>query len=242
MPEHDAEPVLPPLSDAPVVSVCKRSKQYLVVAHGAADRLRAAAAADDHPHRRDDQYRAMVVFACAGVDRVCKSLIEDAVPAMASVSLSPEKEVSKFAERYLAPSGVLSISHLAKVLVDPYGTREALLRAYRDDLVGDSLQSVEQMFRVEGALQLDAGYVKSRRAELAETFRVRNLIVHEMDLDREAPAGHRHQRETETYVAHAGQALALADHVVHATSDRVLSLYRMHEHAWAVPPEDQELL
>jgi hypothetical protein len=65
---------------AAVEACCRRARTYLSVARAVAHRILLSARAEDHPLQRDDLLRSMLVFACAGMDRSCKALVQDAFP------------------------------------------------------------------------------------------------------------------------------------------------------------------
>lgn len=202
---------------------CRRAQTFLQTAHGTTSRLFESAEGEAHPLHAEDLRRSALVFACAGMDRVCKALIEDALPELTKLSSTAEDDLAKWAERHLAPGGVLHPAALSKVLMSPYIPRDALLMSLVEELTGDSLQSVEQLFRIGNFMRVPAETIRTRRAALTETFQVRNLIVHEMDLAREGTTGERNRREPEIYLGLAGYALDVADALTCATSQVIVA-------------------
>lgn len=168
----------------------------------------------------------MLVFACAGMDRACKALVEDAFRALADLDLSVEESLAKYVTRRITPGGVVDSAALSRVLLSPWNPRHALLADFVNDLTGDSLQSVSQLFRVYAALRVQDGYVRERKEVLSRTFAARNEIVHEMDLVTTDGRPDRRLRNDDELVFMASGALAVADHLLHATSEVILARAR----------------
>jgi hypothetical protein len=201
---------------------CRRAANFLGAADAAARRLLASAEREDHPFTREDLLKAALIFACAGMDRTSKALVEEALPKLADLDREVAERFVKFASRRLAPGGSLDVALLSRLLLDPRTPRQGLLQTFVDDLTGDSMQSVQQLFRVFSALGLSEEYAKKNRTELARTFAARNQIVHEMDLVTEESGAHvRRARAEEDYLAMIDAALAVADHLIEATSELI---------------------
>jgi hypothetical protein len=205
---------------------CRRARTYLSVARAAAHRLLLSAEVEDHPAQRDDLLRSMLVFACAGMDRSCKALVEDAFPALARMDEMVEDSLAKFAAQHMSQGPGLSASAIAQLLLDPRSPREALLGEFVKKLTGDSLQSVGQLFKVCAALRVPDGYFKQHDGDLREVFNARNAVVHEMDIasgadDTLKENVQRTKRSQDEYVVMASGALSAANYLVKAASDAV---------------------
>lgn len=205
---------------------CRRARTYLSVARAVSQRLLLSAEVEDHPAQRDDLLRSMLVFACAGMDRACKALIEDAFPALARMDEMVEDFLAKFAAQHMSQGPGISASAIAQLLLDPRSPREALLGEFVKRLTGDSLQSVGQLFKVCAALRVADGYFKQHNGELREVFNARNAIVHEMDIvsgadDTVKENVQRAKRTQEEYVAMANGALSAANYLVKSASEAV---------------------
>lgn len=203
-----------------------RAQTYLTVASNVAERLLRSARTEEHAMQRDDLLRSMLVFACAGMDRSCKALVEDALPALAMMDTTVEEFMEKFATRFVSVGNELRPDAIARLLLDPYSPREALIRAMVEDLTGDSLQSVDQLFKIWSALRLPNAYLTHNRDALREAFRARNAIVHEMDIVRggtDTKKRHvdRASRTEETYVTMANAALAVASELISNTAQAI---------------------
>lgn len=160
-----------------------------------------------------DLLRAMLVFACAGVDAAMKALIEDALPTLAGAGEVVQETLDRFAQRYMAPGGVLNPGALATVLAHAESPRVAIIQEFIDDLTGGSLQSSEQLKSVCAALGIRDDELYRDIADLGPVFRARNEIVHELDL---SPEGrfNRRQRPIGEMVGMANQAFDVAQRVI----------------------------
>jgi hypothetical protein len=137
---------------------------------------------------QQDLLRAMLLFACAGLDSAVKQIIEDAMPRLALQQEKAKAELQKFAARRLRrgedPDGgtALDATFLSQVLVG--NPHENLIESFKDELTARSMQSVEQMNRVAAALGIaDGENVTAAIGELGGTFRIRNEIAHRMDIN-----------------------------------------------------------
>ncbi|HUR06132.1 MAG TPA: hypothetical protein VM347_26535 [Nonomuraea sp.] len=175
----------------------------------------------------------MLVFACAGMDRACKALVEDGFPELAKMDDSVEEYLAGFAKRMISSAESVNATVVARLLLDPYSPREAVLRALVADLTGDSLQSVQQLFRLCTALRVPDQYVKDHKVALAQAFRARNAIVHEMDivpgsLDTEKGEVQRAQRPHREYVEFANATVGVAVHLISGLSTVIEIRLRSH--------------
>lgn len=161
------------------------------------------------PGNEEDLLRAAILFSGAGMDAALKRLIEDALPALLDVSSEANAKLQTFLrERLTADSAP---SHLAQYLMSTYPL-DAVILDYIASLTGESLQSVEQVDRVAGALGLNDGALRKEIKELRTLFVARNEISHELDLRRTQNKGDRSRRTralsgTKT-MAHSGLNLA----------------------------------
>jgi len=161
------------------------------------------------PGNEEDLLRAAILFSGAGMDAALKRLIEDALPALLFASVDVHAKLEAFVAARLDSDS--APSSLARYLVDP-NPRAAVIRDYIASLTGDSLQSVEQVDRVAGALGLNDGALRKEIKALRALFVARNEISHELDLLRTQKQGDRSRRTrplgaTKT-LAHSGLNVA----------------------------------
>jgi len=138
-----------------------------------------------------DLLRAAVVFAGAGVDAALKQLIRDALPTLLPLSEGARSKFSTHAQRRLKDD--VGGSLLAGFLTAS-NSREALIEDYIRTLTGSSLQSVEQVQLVAGALAITDKTLRKDIEGLRDVFVARNEIVHELDLREPSRHGDKRRR------------------------------------------------
>ena len=151
-----------------------------------------------------DLMRAMLLFACAGLDSMTKHLIEDALPAVISRGEKPPG-FRTFVKRRLERSKDV----LSDVLTSP-DPRTRLIELLVEDVTARSLQSVEEVRRVGAYLGLDETSLIEDPARLKDAFDARNAIAHEMDIDLTRSNRSRTPRSREDMVDHARAVLGCA--------------------------------
>lgn len=140
-----------------------------------------------------DLIRASLTFAAAGLDSVVKELIRGSIRTLAQDDQEVEKGLEEYASRQLRDDkeGVLaksSANFLASVLVSnsPY---EKLIENYTKNLTGSSLQSSDELFRAASALGIKLNLLNDKNKKIREAFKIRNKIIHELDVRFEVRAG-----------------------------------------------------
>jgi hypothetical protein len=157
-------------------------------------------------HGEQDLLRAMLLFACSGLDAVVKQLIEDALGTVLDHDLGAQQQFKTFVERRLKkasaaddreralnPPASPDMSFLAELLVS-FDPRSKLIDALTEALRSDSLQSRDQLLRVAAHFALTKDDVMADDKATREAFDARNQITHEMDID--LPSG-KDRRERE---------------------------------------------
>lgn len=135
-------------------------------------------------HAQQDLYRAMLIFACAGLDVYVKKLIETKLPMLISADKTVREKFEKYVRDGLKGDEASTLNMIASVLVNQ-NPREALLREYLESIIGGSLQSFEKLSEVSQASGLNTKSIfgKEKTENLKESFMVRNNIIHEMDIN-----------------------------------------------------------
>ena len=178
-------------------------------------------------HEQQDLYRAMLVFACAGLDVFVKKLVKEKLPELIPVDQEVEKKFVEYAQKGLRDEKVLS-STLALALVSSV-PRTVFLNEYIKSMTDDSLQSVEALCTVSRASGLDTKKIfnKTRIDSLREAFTVRNEIIHEMDINTDSKTsgrttGHRtrRQRVSTAMEKHTQSILDLGQELLTAYKDK----------------------
>lgn len=162
-----------------------------------------------------DLLRALVVFAAAGLDSALKQLIRDGLPSLIRCDDSVRAEFEKFTVRRLKGEDEASDAQegaklLARVLTSE-NPRQKLIEEYVLDLTGASLQSADQVFKTAAALGVSLPDPKIVRGSLTEAFRVRNKIIHELDINFDHPNRNREGRRRDDVIRHANVLLEMAE-------------------------------
>ena len=152
-----------------------------------------------------DLLRAMLLFACSGLDSTVKHLIRDALPAVIDEDSTAEDNFRDFVEKKLPANG-RDATLLAAVLTsrDP---RKVLVDELVADLVSGSLQSVDRLLRCGSFFNLPSRDLIQDPALFRELFQARNQIAHEMDIDFSQPRRNRATRAKDQFVEYASVAL-----------------------------------
>jgi hypothetical protein len=137
--------------------------------------------------QEQDILRAALVMACAGIDAVLKQAIRDSLSALLEKQPKVREGFERFIRRRIegiadAESAPLRGQFLATVLADKE-PRTRLIEQYVRELTGDSLQSWEELASATAALGLDAIKIGLDKSRLTEVFRIRNKVIHELDMD-----------------------------------------------------------
>lgn len=178
-------------------------------------------------HAQQDLYRAMLIFACAGLDILVKQLIRTKLPKLIAADKRAEAKFKEHVRRGLGKDDKAVLNTVALALIDR-NPREILLADYLESMTSDSLQSVEELFKVSEASGLDAKAIfdSDKRAVLKEAFTIRNQIIHEMDIivarEGSKNTGHRtrRQRRAEVMEKHTRALLDLAQELFSAYKKR----------------------
>lgn len=182
-------------------------------------------------HEQQDLYRAMLVFACAGLDIFVKQLIKTKLPALVTADAAAEHKFKEHVKRGMKKddSGLLNTIALALIDRNP---RDMFLKEYIVGLTDDSLQSVDQLCKVSDASGLETKklFSQDRIRALKEAFDVRNQIIHEMDINVSSEGSRstgyrtRRQRVAPDMEKHTKAMLDLASEFLKAYKEKYLSV------------------
>ncbi len=170
-----------------------------------------------------DQLRAMIVFAGAGLDAALKQVVQDALFAIVGKSALAQEELIKFVERRIirgsGESGGVNAKEISSLLLadSPRGAAiNMVLREYSSRSL-QSYEELERLLRFLGIIDLSLDKEALRRA-----FDTRNRVVHEMDMDLDHPTRKRKPRKRDEMVTQAKVLLETAINIVNRI-DTVLS-------------------
>ncbi len=170
---------------------------------------------------QQDILRAMLVFATAGLDASVKRLVQDALPILAASSRDAQSALDDFGVRRLKPGGDIDARFLVR-LVSAADSRAELIDEFVTDLTRGSLQNVEQLMAVRSALGLRDRGIEQGILGLRESFRIRNQIIHEMDMDLAARNRNRTSRTRANMVRDSNRVLSVAASIVMAVDSAVM--------------------
>ena len=147
-----------------------------------------------------DLMRAMLVFACAGLDSMIKHLIRDALPTVVDHVEEAEIRFREFVRKQI--EGDKKYELLAEAISDG-NPRIRLVEELVTKLTAHSLQSKQQVLSAASHFGLSASQLMANPEVYDEVFRARNEITHEMDIDFDQPKRSRTPRQKARTVAQA---------------------------------------
>lgn len=129
-----------------------------------------------------DLLRAMLAFACAGLDSMAKQLVRDALPILVQRDEGVAAMFFQRSKKALYKDSVLDADLLLRsIMVD--NPRDVLMLDLVRELTAGSLQSVDELFRVAAYFNIPSKQLSPDPNDLRRIFNARNQIAHEMDID-----------------------------------------------------------
>lgn len=191
----------------------------------AAVRRDRGAATGTSKDEEQDLTRACLVFAAAGLDSMLKQLIRDALPELVRCDDGVREGLQSFISKQLRGSldGGESKSgrdFLARILTSE-SQLDALIEEYIVDLTGSSLQSAEELSRAASALGLNPNLVGIDKGRLKPIFAVRNRIIHELDVNLDAPTRNRESRKRDSMARDANALLEVGEKILRAVETKL---------------------
>ena len=160
--------------------------------------------------QEQDLLRAMLAFACAGLDSMIKQVVRDALESVIDRSERAHGNFRVYVEKRLARQGTLDPKFLAGVLTgtDP---RTVLIAELVGELTSQSLQSKDHVLRAASFFDIPSNALTSDIRLLDRIFQARNQISHEMDVDLNQPNRNRRPRRKNAMISHTETILQLAN-------------------------------
>lgn len=162
-----------------------------------------------------DLLRAMLIFSSAGLDALLKQIVKDALPKLLRKNLKVKNGLENFVQRRIEgdkSSEFVNAKFLSKILTaDSY--LDKLTEEYIFHLTGNSLQSKDELLKTLYALDINCDPDLLRPKELEEAFKVRNKIIHELDINFEISNRTRYPRARDKMILLANHLLRLAEHI-----------------------------
>ena len=188
---------------------------------------RSGARGGPSTHDQQDLYRAMLIFACAGLDTFVKQLVKSKLPKLINVELEAEKKFKEYVKSGLKKDDKAVLNTVALALIDK-APRNIFLEEYIENLTANSLQSVSDLCKISDASGLETKQIFSpqRMNSLKDAFIVRNQIIHEMDITVSASTSRttgyrtRRQRVSSVMEKHTRSMLDLGQDLFGAYKDK----------------------
>jgi hypothetical protein len=136
-----------------------------------------------------------------------------------------KKELEVFVQRRIVLEGVGRVANervglLARVL-SAESQQKQVIEEYIDDLTAGSLQATEELIRTTKALGLEPEACNITRREVDPIFKVRNEIIHDLDMNLSGRQRKRNLRRQGDMVKHANTVLGIAQALLLGVSDAV---------------------
>lgn len=165
-----------------------------------------------------DLLRGMLIFSAAGLDGMTKELIRNAVPSLIS---QDNDQVRKGLERFVAreiSKGLEDTSdHGVKFLSRLFTAENHQQRAIEEyvyELTGSSLQSGDELVKAVSALGQDPAQLGIIARDLQSIFAIRNVIIHELDINFGAPRRNRNQRGRNDMIDYSNSLLGAGENIL----------------------------
>lgn len=175
--------------------------------------------------QEQDILRAALVMCCAGLDAAIKQVIRDCIDELLEKDAQVREGFEKFIRKRISGEGdVLELASGAKfmaLVLSDKKPRRRLIEEYIKELTGESLQSAEEVLRTATALGIDHKALKLDIPKLKEIFRIRNKIIHELDIDLEAPKRKRRVRSQADLLDNSDHILSVTIKVLEAVDAKL---------------------
>ena len=167
-----------------------------------------------------DLLRAMLVMAASGLDAMTKELLRSALPPLCRNDEDVKTSFRKFVERKLKGDGK---GKFLSFVLTASNVQEGLIELYVEELTGNSLQSVEALSKAVNALGLSDVFDQedAQRSELQRVFEERNRIIHELDIDFEAPRRNRRSRRIGHTIQDTNRLLVMAERIYRKCEEKL---------------------
>ena len=170
--------------------------------------------------QEQDLLRAMLVFACAGLDSMLKQMVRDALETVIDRDHGAEAQFRSFVEKRLSRQENPDPKLLSELLTSG-NPRGMLIGHLVDDLTSRSLQSKDEVLRAASYFAIPPKDVIRDISKLHEIFRCRNEISHEMDIDLGQSNRNRRPRKKGEMIANTKAILQVADKLLTAADWRL---------------------
>jgi hypothetical protein len=179
-------------------------------------RIEKTSSTDDE----QDLLRAMLVFATAGLDSMMKQLVKDALEKVIDNNPGALQQLESFALQKLKKGSILDLPaevtsyKFLSLLITTDSPKKALIAKLIDELRSGSLQSADELLKVANYFAISPEALKLNTKKLKDVFKVRNKIIHEMDITLEKPNRKRTQRNCSDMIQNTNFILKTAENFI----------------------------
>ncbi len=156
-----------------------------------------------------DLLRAMLTFACAGLDSMMKQLVRDTLPAVVKKDEGACVMFVQRTKKTIYRDNTLNTDLLLRAILTE-SPKEVLIQDLVEELTAGSLQSVDELFRVGSFFNIPSKELIEDPKNLKDIFGIRNQISHEMDIDFTQPNRHRRPRGRDDMIGYTNTVFKVA--------------------------------
>lgn len=205
------------------------SKSQLILKHTHESTAAFLKAFDDYrgtgatTDEQQDLLRAMLVFSLAGLDSLLKQIIHDVLPKLVNSDDKVKEGLETFLSRKIrneAQDNNINNKFLAKLLLAE-SLKDNIIYEYICELTGKSLQSAEELIKTIYALGLEPSTLDIETITLKPIFDSRNKIIHEFDIDFNAPRRNRVSRNRNTMIDSTNKILKISEKIFLKISEKI---------------------
>jgi len=202
------------------------STQHLLKAFDAIRMKRPGGGKGGTTDEEQDLLRAMLVTAATGLDAMIKQIIKDCLLELSKSEELVNKELIEFVEKKLKNlnsnewSGAAN-KFLSRILVADSQKNEIISECIHEWTSG-SLQSANQLLSAMNMLGLTQNDIKQDHQRLKIIFDIRNKIIHELDINFNAPKRKRNVRSRPGMIREANFLLEISENVLAAIQRKVV--------------------
>lgn len=191
------------------------SAQHFLKAFDAIRKKRPGGKKGGTTDEEQDLLRAMLVTVATGLDAMIKQIIKDCLMDLSKSEELVIKALVDFTEKKLknSNSGEIGNKFLARVLVSDSQKNEIISECINEWASG-SLQSASQLLSAMNMLGLTQEDIKLELQRLKLIFDIRNKIIHELDINFNAPKRKRNVRSRPRMIKETNFLLEISENVL----------------------------
>ena len=167
---------------------------------------------------KEDLLRAIILFACSGIDAIMKQLIEDSLEEVIKVDEGAQHNFKNYIEKKIKNNtDTYNSKLLSEIFSSDKKPRDTLIEILKKELTANSLQSAEELSRVASYFDIDTSDID----EIKKVFIIRNQITHEMDIDMSVDGIKRRKRDKKEIVGYSNKILNRAEYYINEVDNKL---------------------